>query len=262
MHRAPRGRLASAFGRHRGLVLVLAVVVTGFLTYGLAVGADLAVAYAVLVVGATWLILWVEPEGGFSRLVVVGLVVWAVGHLAGGNVPLSGGRNLYGAGLPGGLQFDNVVHFVGLTIAGVGWWEATRPWLKAEPTRRLGIWTAVWLASMGIGTTNEVAEYVSTLVLPQTDVGGFDNMGRDLIANMLGGAMAGVIIARRSTAERSPTARTGGGRAIEAAGERPNGGAATGRPSARRAGMTRPERSRAGTVGGERSRAGGAIGDG
>lgn len=192
-------------------MLVLAVVVTGFLTYGLAVGADLAVAYALIVIGSTWLILWAEPEGGFSRLVVVGLVVWAVGHLAGGNVPLSGGRNLYGAGLPGGLQFDNVVHFVGLAIAGVGWWEATRPWLRVAPTRRLGIWTAVWLASMGIGTTNEVAEYISTLVLPETDVGGFDNMGRDLIANMLGGALAGVIVVRRSIGERSRSSPVEGG---------------------------------------------------
>lgn len=51
---------------------------------------------------------------------------------------------------------------------------------------------------MGIGALNEVLEFIATLVLVDTNVGGYRNTGRDLIANLLGAAVAGIIAARRS----------------------------------------------------------------
>ncbi len=59
---------------------------------------------------------------------------------------------------------------------------------------------AVWLAGMGIGALNEVAEFIATVVLPETNVGGYRNTGGDLITNLLGAAVAGIVAARRERA--------------------------------------------------------------
>jgi hypothetical protein len=189
--------MRSALARHERLVTVMAVVVAGFVAFGVVTGADLAVPYGVIVVGGALLVAALEPPEGFSRVVLAGLSLWAVGHLAGGAVGIGDDRTLYNAILPGRLHFDNVVHFVGFGTAGLVWWEATRPWLAAPPRHKVGIGVAVWLAGMGVGAVNEVFEFLFTLVVEDTNVGGYRNTGRDLIANMLGAAVAGVIAARR-----------------------------------------------------------------
>lgn len=196
-------RTAGAFARHSRLASAMGAVVLGFLAYGVATGADLAVPYAVIVTAGAVLVAAVEPPGGFSRVVLAGLSLWAVGHLAGGSVGIGDDRTLYNAVLPGGLHFDNAVHFVGFGTSGLAWWEATRPWLPAVPAHPAGVWAAVWLAGMGVGAVNEVAEFLFTLVVEDTNVCGYRNTGRDLIANLLGAAVAGGIAATRH--RRTPT---------------------------------------------------------
>lgn len=175
----------------------MVVVVAGFLAYGLAIDSALSVPYALTIVAGGLVAAAVEPEEGFSSVVLVGLSLWAVGHLAGGTISIGDGRTLYNAVLPGGVHADNVVHFVGFGTAGLAWWEATSPWLRPRSEHRVGVAVAVWLAGMGVGAFNEVVEFLSTLVLPETNVGGYRNTGRDLIANLLGAAIAGIIAARR-----------------------------------------------------------------
>lgn len=186
-----------AVDRHRRLVLAMAGVVAGFLAFGLATGAELAVPYAVIVTAGAVLVAAVEPPEGFSPVVLAGLCLWAVGHLAGGTVGIGDDRPLYNAVLPGGLHFDNVVHFVGFGTAGLAWWEATRRWLPAVPGHPVGAWVVVWLTGMGVGALNEVLEFVFTLLVEDTNVGGYRNTGRDLVANLLGAAVAATIAVRR-----------------------------------------------------------------
>src|SRR5687768_9051417 len=169
--------MGRALTRHRTLVTAMAAVVAGFLAYGVATGARLAVPYAVIVAAGALFVAAIEPAGGFSRVVLVGLAVWAVGHLAGGTIGLTGDRILYNATLPGGLHFDNAVHFVGFGTAGLAWWEASRPWLTAAHGHRIGVGVAVWLAGMGAGALNEVVEFGISLVVEETNIGGYLNTG-------------------------------------------------------------------------------------
>lgn len=178
----------------------MAVVVAGFVAFGLATGSDLSLPYAGIIAAGGLLAAVVEPDEGFSTVVLAGLVLWAVGHLAGGTIGIGEGRTLYNAVLPGGVHADNVVHFVGFGTAGLAWWEATSPWLGPRAGHALGIAVSVWLAGMGVGAFNEVFEFFATLVLPETNVGGYHNTGRDLVANLLGAGVAGVIAARRQMA--------------------------------------------------------------
>ncbi len=168
-----------------------------FLSYGMATGSGLAVPYAVIVLGGALLVAALEPDDGYTRLALTGLCLWALGHLAGGIIGIGDGRTLYNSLLPGQIHFDNVVHFVGFGTSGLLWWEATRPWLPVPKGHEIGAGVAVWLAGMGVGALNELIEYVLTLVLEETNVGGFHNTGRDLIANCLGAGVAGAVVVRR-----------------------------------------------------------------
>ncbi len=176
------------------------LVVAGFVIFGLTTGSDLALPYAGIIAAGGLLVAVVEPDEGFSTVVLAGLVLWAVGHLAGGTIGIGEGRTLYNVVLPGGLHADNVVHFVGLGTAGLVWWEASSSWLGPRAGHPFGVAVSVWLAGMGVGAFNEVIEFFATLVLPETNVGGYHNTGRDLVANLLGAGVAGVIAARRRLA--------------------------------------------------------------
>jgi hypothetical protein len=215
--------LRAAGSRHRALIAGMAVVVAGFLVYGVATGAELAVPYVVIVTAGAVVVAAVEPPDGFGRVVLAGLSLWAVGHLAGGIVGIGDDRTLYNAVLPGGLHFDNAVHFVGFGTAGLAWWEATRPWLPATAGRPVGVWVAVWLAGMGVGALNEVLEFVFTLLVEDTNVGGYHNTGRDLIANMLGAAVAATIAAVRHRRAHQPAGAGAGAGAPVRARQPPTG---------------------------------------
>ena len=47
---------------------------------------------------------------------------------------------------------------------------------------------------MGFGALNEVIEFVATLTVPETNVGGYVNTGWDLVSNMIGSITAAVLI--------------------------------------------------------------------
>lgn len=120
---------------------------------------------------------------------------WAVAHLAGGLIELDADRALYNAVLARHLRYDNVVHFVGFGVAGVAAWEAIRPRLLRRDVAPLAARVTVWLFGMGIGALNEVLEFAVALNVEESNVeesnvGGYLNTGRNLIAKMLGAAAA------------------------------------------------------------------------
>ena len=53
------------------------------------------------------------------------------------------------------------------------------------------------LLGQGVGAFNEVVEFAASHLLAATNVGGYENTGRDLVANLLGTAVAGWWVSRR-----------------------------------------------------------------
>ena len=49
----------------------------------------------------------------------------------------------------------------------------------------------------GRGALNEVVEFAASHLLSATNVGGYENTGRDLVANLCGSLTAGVLLSRR-----------------------------------------------------------------
>lgn len=134
------------------------------------------------------------------------LSAWGFAHMAGGLLPVPPSwpidgdiRVLYSFWLlPGVLKYDHVVHAYGFGVATWVCWHGMRAAFKARgadvaPTLGLMILTAA--AGMGLGAVNELVEFAATLLVPNTNVGGYRNTGFDLVANAFGAVAAVVAIA-------------------------------------------------------------------
>jgi uncharacterized membrane protein YjdF len=184
--------------RHPVIAGVFAAYWLGFVTLGVAVGSRLTVPYAVLVLAAACLVVVMSLRVNFSSAVLGGLAFWAFLHMAGGIVPVGGGRVLYNLWLVDRVfRYDHLVHVIGFGTGTIACWEALRPRLNPEVEITAGVAIVVALAGMGVGAINEVVEFVVDLILEETNVGGYANTGGDLIANTLGCSLAAVIVYRR-----------------------------------------------------------------
>lgn len=129
------------------------------------------------------------------------LSLWGLAHLVGGLTPVPAAWAaadeapvLYSCVLvPGYLKYDNIVHGMGSAILMLLCWLI----LKSGLARELGIppcsirpkWPLLVVAglmALGLGALNEVLEFVAVLTIPETNVGGYENTGWDLVANLVG----------------------------------------------------------------------------
>ncbi len=160
-----------------------------------------------LILGAT--VVAVHRRVNLSRGVLWGLSVWGLAHMAGGLVavpegwPINGEtRVLYSLWLiPNSLKYDHIVHAFGFAVTTWLCWQGLRRILAdrahesvdvVRPT--FGMLILVMAAGMGFGAMNEVVEFVATLIMPETNVGGYVNTGWDLVSNLTGCTLAAVLI--------------------------------------------------------------------
>ncbi len=136
--------------------------------------------------------------------------VWGLAHMAGGLCPLPAGWPYNGDHavlyswwiIPNLLKYDQVVHAYGFGVTTWLCWHILRNALRqpdgsaVHPT--FGMLTLCAAAGMGFGGLNEVIEFIAVLTIPNTNVGGYENTGWDLVANLVGTIMAALIIRIRS----------------------------------------------------------------
>ena len=70
-------------------------------------------------------------------------------------------------------------------------------WLRPELARG-GVAVMVVLAGLGVGAVNEIAEFFASQLV-DTNVGGYQNTGWDLVADLVGAVVAAVYWWRRAT---------------------------------------------------------------
>ena len=103
-------------------------------------------------------------------------------------------RVLYSLWLvPDRLKYDHVVHAYGFGVTTWVYWQGLRAALggrhqRVRPTPGLMLLCAA--AGLGFGALNEVIEFAATLLVPETNVGGYLNTGWDLVANLFGATVA------------------------------------------------------------------------
>jgi hypothetical protein len=134
-----------------------------------------------------------------------GLALWGLAHMAGGlaEVPASWAvagekRVLYNWWLvEGWLKYDQVVHAFGFgLVTWVAWQYLKREFERQNIRLRPRIGLLVWSAAAGIGAgaLNEVVEFAAFQLLPDTNVGDYENTGWDLVANLVGAITAALVI--------------------------------------------------------------------
>ena len=135
--------------------------------------------------------------------------LWGLVHMAGGLyvVPYDwafSGRErvLYNLWvIPESLKFDQVVHAYGFGITTWLIWEILQKTLMKKTGKgqkefppTLGLLFLCVIGSMGLGALNEVIEFIATLTLPETNVGGYVNTGWDLVYNTIGAVITATLI--------------------------------------------------------------------
>ncbi len=124
------------------------------------------------------------------------LSLWGLAHMAGGGVRV-GETVLYSATLlpliDAGemtlLKYDQVVHAYGFGITAWLLWHLMR---RNYPDTRQGWTVHVYpaLGAMGLGTVNEIIEFIAVLAIADTNVGGYVNTALDLVFNAIGASLA------------------------------------------------------------------------
>ena len=169
-----------------------------FTVFGMATDRGQTITY-LLQLGVTFA--WVaamHERVGFSTLVLWALAVWGLLHAAGGILYVGDGVLYRFEPVPGLPRYDQVIHAFGFGAATVAVWQGLRTRLPSGTRPGAGLGFVVALAGMGVGALNEVLEFLSTRVLAETNVGGYENTGWDLVYNALGATIAALWIAVRS----------------------------------------------------------------
>ncbi len=169
----------------------------------------LYIGVVVLMMGVVWV---VHGRVALTSGALWCLSIWGLAHMAGGLVMVPEGwpvvgtkRVLYSLWLiPDRLKYDHLVHAYGFGVTTWVCWQGIRAALggrlrRVRPT--LGLMVLCAAAGLGFGALNEVIEFAATLLVPETNVGGYLNTGWDLVANLFGAAVAvtAIWISDRST---------------------------------------------------------------
>lgn len=122
------------------------------------------------------------------------LLVWAILHMLGGVE--AGGSVIYThmifpiVGEPYNiLKYDQVVHAFGFFVATLAIYYVLKPHLK-EKFGWVGVGVVLVMAGLGLGALNEIIEFLMTVFLPDTNVGGYENTALDLVFNLIGALLA------------------------------------------------------------------------
>jgi len=156
--------------------------------------------YVAVLVFFLALILCTIRRSQFDSIILWGLSIWGILHMAGGGV-LVGGEVLYklhlipiiGSGDLFILKYDQLVHFYGFGVATLVVYHLLRPYLN-EHTNWKVVYPILVVAGTGLGVLNEIVEFIAVLLVPNTGVGGYENTVLDLVFNTLGAIAATFII--------------------------------------------------------------------
>ncbi len=152
--------------------------------------------YILVMLGLIAAVAAVHRRVALTRATLWGLSAWGLLHMAGGLVPLPVGWPHQGQPvlysfwlLPERLKYDQVVHAYGFGVTTAVCWQGIARVARA-PRPTFGLLVLAGAASLGFGALNEVVEFTTTLLVPETNVGDYHNTGWDLVANLAGVGVA------------------------------------------------------------------------
>lgn len=150
--------------------------------------------YAIISLALVTLIYLGGRKFTFSPALLWGFNLWLLLHILGGLWQVNDGV-LYSlvlidiVGEPYSiLKYDQLVHAYCYFIIALLLWRVVAAAGLDAPRWLLAVLTV--LAANGVGGINEIVEFSATVLVPNTNVGGYENTAIDLVANLLGACLA------------------------------------------------------------------------
>ncbi len=176
--------------------------------------------YGIVMLVLIALVLVLDLRVRLATPLLWGLAVWGLAHMAGGTLKIP--ENWAEPGSVGALynlrvhpwlpKYDQVVHAYGFGLSTLAAWRGLYVASRGTLRPTLGVLIGVICVGMGLGAINEVVEFAATRIMRETNVGGFENTGWDLVSNLVGCVLAAAFIRGTHGAppNGTPSASTGG----------------------------------------------------
>lgn len=184
---------------HKILLLVNLAMIVGF---GLAFLAKMNYEF-IIYVGVIILFLCLIgatiKKVDYTLATLVGLTVWSAMHLAGGGIIIGEGRLYDVMLLPLSetypiFRYDQLVHIWGFGASTLVAWSLLQGPLKKPFQNPVALGIVLVMAGLGMGALNEILEFVVSMIVPQSGVGGYMNTSLDLCADLIGAILGLVYI--------------------------------------------------------------------
>ncbi len=146
------------------------------------------------------LIMLTSKKVNYPNFVLWGLTIWGILHMLGGGVIFKDGSVLYGLILVplsnaySIFRYDQFVHILGFGIATLLIYVLLKPLLKSNLKSWSALSIVVIMAGFGVGALNEMLEFIVTVFVPETGVGGYINTSLDLVSDLIGAILAMIYI--------------------------------------------------------------------
>lgn len=182
------------------VLIVNLIAIIGFSLIFLSRGNMEFLMYVGVIIFFLVLILFTNHRVFYPLPVLWGLTLWAIMHMAGGGVIVNGAV-LYKLmlfewiGEPYHiLKYDQLIHTIGFAVATMLAYYLLKPHLSKSPWQSTTVLLIVVMAGLGLGALNEIVEFTATVLVPETNVGGYVNTALDLVFNLLGALLALLIL--------------------------------------------------------------------
>ena len=155
------------------------------------------IAYVALIVAIFTLLYGTLHLTRFPSYILGGISLWGLLHMIGGGVVVNDAV-LYAYRIfpffDGGgeffiLKFDQAVHAYLYGVVALMFLHLLRETLNIKGYVVLVAFISI-LAATGIGSLNEIIEFIAVVALPETGVGGYHNTVLDIIFNTVGAVVA------------------------------------------------------------------------
>jgi len=150
------------------------------------------------------LVIWLTRKKiNYPPIVLWGLTIWAFLHMTGGGIYIYNKKvyELILLPLIGApyyiLRYDQFVHFFGFGIATLLIFYLLKPFLVKDNIGKISLSIVIIMAGLGIGAFNEIVEFITTVIVPESGVGGYENTALDLVFNLLGAIVATMYILKK-----------------------------------------------------------------
>jgi putative membrane protein len=151
--------------------------------------------YTGVIIFFLFIIIATNRKVNYPNSVLWGLTLWAILHMSGGGIyirgiklyevillPISKSYNIF--------RYDQFVHIIGFGVATLVMYYMLRPLFPPEIKKWTAISIVIVMAGLGVGALNEIVEFLATVILPETGVGGYINTSLDLVADLIGSILA------------------------------------------------------------------------